>query len=438
MEDWYPEGLPKGTLIIPSENGFTSDQIAIQYLQHYIDNSDAGPEADWKLMLMDNHGSHCTAEFIALANANHIRPYPLIAHLTHCMQPLDVGVFQPYKHWHDIAIQDAIAEFSVEYTLRRFLGDLTKIRENTFKRTTIQHAFEKSGMWPPNTTNCLTQLKTFNPDLRKKKSSPEDEPTLPILPRINPTTPIDVEVGLQEWQRKIQKGIEWSDPVREEEFDSFVNNSKQVCTQATFTSVELSIHQKRRQDDLERSTSRKRLKKPIGSGLGLTKEQADQMIAQKMMKEKEIQEKKEHGTFMKLWRMERDTKHAEGVIARKQEKARIRRVKELMGQGLTIAPELLTPIPDPEVIWKSSDVTWQAEEEAKRKRKEAKERGNTIAEADDEEVTFIIDSTGDPISSQQDFLPFNFKASDDRRFQASDSDHVEESDDDVQEQLGYY
>jgi hypothetical protein len=35
-------------------------------------------------MLMGNHGSHCTAEFIALANADHIRP---------------------------------IAEFSVEYTL---------------------------------------------------------------------------------------------------------------------------------------------------------------------------------------------------------------------------------------------------------------------------------------------------------------------------------
>jgi hypothetical protein len=43
------------------------------------------------------------------------------------------------------------------------------------------------------------QLKTFNPDLRKKKSSTEEEPTFPLLPRINPTTtPVDVEIGLQE------------------------------------------------------------------------------------------------------------------------------------------------------------------------------------------------------------------------------------------------
>jgi hypothetical protein len=41
----------------------------------------------------------------------------------------------------------------------------------------------------------------------------------------------------------------------------------------------------------------------------------------------------------------------------------------------------------------------------------------------EEEVTFIIDSiAGDPISLQQDFLPFNFKSSNDRRFEASDSD----------------
>ena len=97
-------------------------------------------------MLMDHHGSHVTPEFIKLANENRIRPYPLIPHLTHCMQPLAVGMFQPYKHWHAVAIRDAIAEFNVEYTITRFCQDLTKIRDNTFKKSTIQSAFEKSGI----------------------------------------------------------------------------------------------------------------------------------------------------------------------------------------------------------------------------------------------------------------------------------------------------
>ena len=54
---------------------------------------------------MNNYKSHCTPEFVLFANENYICPYPLIAHLTHCMQPFDVGVFQSNKHWHNNAIQ---------------------------------------------------------------------------------------------------------------------------------------------------------------------------------------------------------------------------------------------------------------------------------------------------------------------------------------------
>ena len=307
MMDWFSKELPKGTRIIPSENGFTSDKIAQVFLQHYIDHSDSGPEADWKIMLMDNHGSHCTPEFIALANINHIRPYLLIPHLTHCMQPLDVGVFQPYKHWHDMAIQDALLEFNVEYTLQRFLADLTKIRDNTFKKCTIRSAFEKSGMWPVNAKNCISLLKTFKlPDAQEKLHNKEKEPTLPILPHIQPTSSMDVEIGLQTWQKKIQQGMLWSDPARSEQFESFVNDTKTVCTQATFNDIQLSIYQKRREDDLkQKSTSRKRLR-TLGSGLGLTKENAEEMIAAKEKQAKETEAKKQHQTWMKIWRMERD------------------------------------------------------------------------------------------------------------------------------------
>lgn len=197
---WFPERLPAGTRIIPSENSFTTDEIALEFLQHYINNSDCGPEADWKLMLMDNHGSHCTPQFIDFANKNHIWPYHLIPHLTHCMQPLDVGIFQPYKHWHDVAIQDALLEFNTEYTVSRVFGDLTKIQDNTFKEGIIRQALKKSGMWPPNVTKCIEQLKIFNPILQKQTVA-GDEPSLPIRTftsqyQTQSATPMDVESGL--------------------------------------------------------------------------------------------------------------------------------------------------------------------------------------------------------------------------------------------------
>ena len=64
----------------------------------------------------------------------------------------------------------------------------------------------------------------------------------------------------------------------------------------------------------------------------------------------------------------RDAKYAEGVIARKQERNRLRQIKELSKQDLAISSEHLIPIPDPEAIWKATDVTWQEEERKKTKK----------------------------------------------------------------------
>lgn len=131
IEDWFPEGLFEGTFVIPSENRFRSNHIALEFLKHYVKHSNSRPDADWKLLLIDNHGSLCTPDFMILTDQNHICFFPLIPHFTHCMQPFDVRVFQPYKHWHDVAIQKGLLEFQTEYKLSQFFGDLTKIQDNT-------------------------------------------------------------------------------------------------------------------------------------------------------------------------------------------------------------------------------------------------------------------------------------------------------------------
>lgn len=146
MSDWFSPEMDLDTTIITSDKGSTNDQIAIEFLKHFIKYSNAGPHSEWKLLLMDNHGSHETPEFLNLANTNRILPFPLIPHLTHRMQPLDVGVFQPYKHWHDIAIRDSLAGLSTEYSIRPFLRDLPTIRRNTFKKSTIRQPRHVKGL----------------------------------------------------------------------------------------------------------------------------------------------------------------------------------------------------------------------------------------------------------------------------------------------------
>ena len=197
MADQFPPEFEGGIWIETLDSGFTNNTIAIKWLNHFIEHLDAGPHSKQKILLIDNYRSYETIEFIKLANENHIRPYPLIPHLTHCMQPLDVGVFQPYKHWHDVAIENALSSLDIVYGLRSFLRDLPWIRQQTFKRDTIKHAFRKAGMFPVNAKECLKQLKIFNPP----KEEEDNDQTLPQLPR-TPTKPMEIEVQLESKQAK--------------------------------------------------------------------------------------------------------------------------------------------------------------------------------------------------------------------------------------------
>ena len=61
------------------------------------------------------------------------------------------------------------------------------------------------------------------------------------------------------------------------------------------------MYQKRRQDKVQaKSRSCKQLK-PINLELGVTKEAAEKMIAEKEKKEAEAEAKKQHNVFLKIW-----------------------------------------------------------------------------------------------------------------------------------------
>lgn len=80
-----------------------------------------------------------------------------------------------------MAIQDALLDFSTEYTLERFLEDLTKIRERTFKENTILHAFERSGIRPVNSNRCVEQLRI---SVLGDTETATNEPALPTQPNL--------------------------------------------------------------------------------------------------------------------------------------------------------------------------------------------------------------------------------------------------------------
>jgi hypothetical protein len=118
--------------------------------------------------------------------------------------------------------------------------------------------------------------------------------------------------------------------------------------------------------------------------------------------------------------MKRDEMHAKGVIARKNEKARIKQIKKMKKQGVFIPTELMTPIADPEAEWKSSKEVWNAEQEKKK-----------IKRRDDENdhVQFIVETVGDSKLSLRVNDQMDGQA-DHMAFDLDDEDNFDQDEDD--------
>jgi hypothetical protein len=96
------------------------------------------------------------------------------------MQPLDVVVFQPFKHWYGKAVNQAYRTGAFEIDKMEFLHLIPDVRKRTFKKAIIKAAFAETGLYP------------FNPEKVLNKLPPPPEPTPekdPWLTTINIATP---------------------------------------------------------------------------------------------------------------------------------------------------------------------------------------------------------------------------------------------------------
>ena len=124
--------------------------------------------------MLDGYGSHYTKEFIDYCESAGIIPFGLPAHVTHLLQPLDVCVFQPLKHYHAKAIDLIVRDGYVAITKLEFLGFIEEIRKQAFKEKTILSAFKKTGIFPLNPRVVLRKIEERNPTLARRPRTPEE------------------------------------------------------------------------------------------------------------------------------------------------------------------------------------------------------------------------------------------------------------------------
>lgn len=181
MAKWYDDSIPidPKALIGVSESGFTNDELTLHWIKHFEYYTRENRVGNCRLLLLDGYGSHLTFEFIQYADQHDILLFAFPPHTTHILQPLDVVVFQPYKHYHAKAVSEAVRLGATDFKKTDFLACLGDVRVQTFKKKTIKSAFEKTGIWPFNPDRVLSQIEC-DPD--PKPSTGTSDSTRPVTP----------------------------------------------------------------------------------------------------------------------------------------------------------------------------------------------------------------------------------------------------------------
>jgi len=134
LEDWATKkDLDDHVLLAVSETGYSNDHLGLKWLHHFDQFSALEQVGAHRLLLLDGHVSHCTREFITFCDERNIILFCLPPHTTHLIQPLDVVVFQPLKHFHAEAIDRATRTGCSEFNKIEFLSALTSIQDQAFK-----------------------------------------------------------------------------------------------------------------------------------------------------------------------------------------------------------------------------------------------------------------------------------------------------------------
>jgi hypothetical protein len=274
MTQWYTlEELHGKTILQTAATGYTNDEISLGWLEHFNEHSAKTSLGAKRLLILDGHGSHHTKQFIQYCDDNGIMPFGMPPHLTHLLQPLDVVVFQPLKHYHAKALNIMVRDGLVNITKIEFLSCIEDVRRQAFKESTILSAFRKTGIWPYNPEIVLNTLKARQPE---RTPSPDPTAHLQSSPFTTPLTLRQINKVADQLESVLEQD-QTLDPTFTHNISRFVRGSLSLATELVQTKRDLG-----RTRLAEETARRRRASKntSLQSGGRLRVEDAREMIRQ--------------------------------------------------------------------------------------------------------------------------------------------------------------
>lgn len=136
-----------------SPSGWTNNDIGLAWLEQVFDRctkQKARRGRDWRLIILDGHGSHVTPDFLDYCDSHRILLAILPPHSTHTLQPLDVVLFKPLSTAYSAALSDHLHKSQGLLPVKKgdFFPLFWSAWQSAFKTETVLKSFEATGIWP--------------------------------------------------------------------------------------------------------------------------------------------------------------------------------------------------------------------------------------------------------------------------------------------------
>jgi transposase len=174
LSAWYEEDIPRDWAIAVSDNSWTTNELRVDWLKHFIKHTEGKVVGARRLLILDGYESHHSLEFKELCKENNIYTLCIPPYSSYLLQPLNVGCFSLLKRAYSREIEDLIRHYINYITKLEFLLAFKAAFKQSFTSTNICSAFRGAGLVPLQPDVVLSKL-----DVRLRTPTPAALPEAP-------------------------------------------------------------------------------------------------------------------------------------------------------------------------------------------------------------------------------------------------------------------
>jgi hypothetical protein len=183
LANWYTDGgLPPDWVIKPTSNGWTNNETGLEWLKHFDKHTAARAKGPYRMLVLDGHESHESAEFQEYCKAHNIITLGLPPHSSHLTQPLDVGCFSVLKRAYGRQIETFIKAHINHITKVEFFLAFTAAYKESMTTQNAQAGFRGAGLVPFDPQAVISKL-----DVKLQTPTPSRPSTATSLPWVSQT-----------------------------------------------------------------------------------------------------------------------------------------------------------------------------------------------------------------------------------------------------------